>query len=313
MRLKQELTQRQYPRPHQQVLEGRTRPLSKSSSKNSSVQKEPHQDVRADIDNLSATELNHKYKLTYDSWRNMKQRRKTGAIIHDQFQDFRCFLRHMGPRPTEKYTLDRVDNDNPMYGPGLCQWRDKAGQANNRKNTRYLTHDGKCLPLTVWARLTNQNTDTLRKRQQNGWSDSEVVTGKRTQSASNEYTDEVPMPWKGEGDFMVACEIWWRDEGHKRYPNRYEALIYICKHLYDVSLRKIKSYENGDEPELPPDETDLLFESPGKWATRRRYVEREYQKWQAACAVERERIAQEKWEQRRREIGDFIKRSKRKS
>ncbi len=50
-----------------------------------------------DIKNLSKTALRKKYPLTYNRWRNMKQRKKKGAIIHQDFDDFGDFLRIMGP------------------------------------------------------------------------------------------------------------------------------------------------------------------------------------------------------------------------
>ncbi len=132
-----------------------------------------------DAATLSATALKEKYPRTYNSWRNMKDRRKKGAIVAPEFEDFRSFLCRVGPRPSKDHTLDRVNNDNPTYGPGLVRWADKRRQANNRSTTIYLTHEGQRRPLTEWADITDQNPGTLRSRRHKGWSDAEVITGKK--------------------------------------------------------------------------------------------------------------------------------------
>lgn len=156
------------------------------------AQKADPEHVR-DARTLTATALRAKYLSTYDSWKNMKSRRKAqGAIIAPEFETFSSFLIIQGPRPTTSYTLDRLDNNNPTYGRGLCQWRDKVAQANNRRSTIYLNHDGKCLALSEWARRTGQQADTMRKRKLAGWSDSEIVTGRRDAPAL-----PAAFPWPG--------------------------------------------------------------------------------------------------------------------
>ena len=123
-----------------------------------------------DAENLPATALNNKYPLTYSSWRNMKQRvHNDGAVIEPEFQDFRDFLKFMGPRPEKKFTLDRLNNDDPRYGPDKCFWRDKQAQNNNKSTTIFLTApDGTKLPLTSWAKITVQKPNTMRKHKTAG-------------------------------------------------------------------------------------------------------------------------------------------------
>lgn len=152
-----------------------------------------------DVQKLTRTELRERYPLTYSSWKNMKSRRKDGAIVAPEFDDFGDFLTHVGPRPTRGYTLDRLDNDNPEYGPKLCAWRDKSDQANNRSTTIFLEKDGERLPLVKWAERTGQNASTMRKRVQAGWSDEEIINGERTglPFGSNPY---AYWPWPGDTD-----------------------------------------------------------------------------------------------------------------
>lgn len=150
---------------------------------------EPTPQHEVDARTLKPMQLRERYKSTYDTWRNMKQRRgSAGAVINPAFERFPDFLVAVGPRP-EGYTLDRINHTNPEYGPGLVRWMDDKGQANNRSTTILLTIAGETKPLSIWAEETGQKADTLRARLAKGWSHDEVVYGKVSPQKS------YPDPW----------------------------------------------------------------------------------------------------------------------
>lgn len=150
-----------------------------------SIQLENADEYLNDIQTMTATQLGKKYKLTYDTWKNMKQRcKKLGYILDIKFNKFADFLKHMGPRTNKNFTLDRIDSGNPNYSPENCRWADKHTQNRNKSNNVLLTMNGETHPVSVWASKTQQKADTLYKRIAKDWTDEEVITGVKHESPS---------------------------------------------------------------------------------------------------------------------------------
>lgn len=65
---------------------------------------------------------------------------------------FDAFIAHIGPKPTAKHTLDRVDNTRG-YEPGNVRWVTMTEQANNRRSSKLVTFEGETHTAAEWGRL----------------------------------------------------------------------------------------------------------------------------------------------------------------
>jgi hypothetical protein len=74
-----------------------------------------------------------------------------GVKVCERWNNFENFLADMGPRPSPKHQIERIDNDGD-YEPGNCRWATRIEQANNRRNNHFITMGGRTLSIADWAR-----------------------------------------------------------------------------------------------------------------------------------------------------------------
>lgn len=87
-----------------------------------------------------------------------------GITVCDRWlRDFAAFEADMGPRPSPKHTVDRVDVNGP-YSPENCRWATWKVQQRNRRNN--ILVDGRT--LTEWAEELGVGYWTLRARHLRG-------------------------------------------------------------------------------------------------------------------------------------------------
>lgn len=88
-----------------------------------------------------------KKSLLYRVWSSMLERCRNpnnrsyadyggrGITVCERWHKFENFLADMGERPSDKHSIDRVDNDGD-YAPSNCKWSTKMEQRHNRRDTK---------------------------------------------------------------------------------------------------------------------------------------------------------------------------------
>lgn len=83
----------------------------------------------------------------YSTWLNMKARCAPNHPNHEHYYDrginvcdewlsnFPAFYKHIGPKPTPKHSLDRINNDKG-YEIGNIRWATQYQQVHNRRNSK---------------------------------------------------------------------------------------------------------------------------------------------------------------------------------
>ncbi len=96
-----------------------------------------------------------------------------GIGVCERWLSIEAFIEDMGERPLGT-SLDRIDNDR-AYEPSNCRWATPKVQANNRRNNRHLTSNGKTMTLSQWSDLIGLSKQAIRGRIALGWNISDAL------------------------------------------------------------------------------------------------------------------------------------------
>lgn len=169
--------------------------------------------LQHDLDTLSKMALRAKYPGEANTHRNMLLRVKTcGAVVHPDLRSFSDFLRWVGPKPTKKATLDRINNDDPEYAPGKVRWADKATQNSNKGDSLIFTclTTGRSFTASQLAAKQGVSPTAIRKRRKQGWTDAEIIVGKRSSGLAAKATKILQHP-KAASRSGSAAEMLFRE------------------------------------------------------------------------------------------------------
>ncbi len=98
-----------------------------------------------------------------------------GIMVCNEWNDsFSAFIADMGRRPTDKHSIDRVDN-NGHYCAYNCRWATAKQQVDNRRNNINYTMNGQTKCLKDWCRHYKIPYSTVRQRLSKGKSIEEAL------------------------------------------------------------------------------------------------------------------------------------------
>jgi hypothetical protein len=156
-------------------------------------------------DNASAANVTHgatvgrDIPFEYRVWKSMKTRCSNpnainwrhyggrGIAICDRWStSFADFLADMGPSPSPRHSIERVDNARG-YEPGNCVWATRKVQTRNTRRNRLLTIGGKTRTISEWAEVSGTSYSNIHQRLGLGWSEKDAVFRPKRQQRSRHH------------------------------------------------------------------------------------------------------------------------------
>jgi hypothetical protein len=133
--------------------------------------------------NISAGKIRHGHAFAgdrrtteYTTWASIKARCRNqnnkefknyggrGVLMCERWaSSFEAFFADMGPKPTPKHSIDRIDH-NGHYEPGNVRWATPSEQARNRRANRLITVDGETKTLAEWSEISGNYYSVITSR-----------------------------------------------------------------------------------------------------------------------------------------------------
>jgi hypothetical protein len=125
-------------------------------------------------------DLNFKHGMSgfcreYNIWVTMRQRCLNpnnddykdyggrGITICERWNDYQNFINDMGKSPTNKHSIDRIDNEG-NYEPSNCKWSTNKYQCNHTRKNVILNYNGISKTLAQWSEDLKIGYSTLHAR-----------------------------------------------------------------------------------------------------------------------------------------------------
>lgn len=99
-----------------------------------------------------------------------------GIVVCERWiNSFENFYADMGPRPSPKHSIDRIDNDGP-YSPENCRWATRDEQACNKRSNVLIVVDGVEMTMANASAVTGVPAKTIQQRIVRGWDRTRAAT-----------------------------------------------------------------------------------------------------------------------------------------
>lgn len=108
--------------------------------------------------------------------KNFKSYGGRGITVCKRWRDnFEAFYEDMGPRPTPKHSIERMDN-NGNYEPKNCKWATDEEQHLNTRRTVFVEVEGKMVHLQKYVKGLGLNPNRVYNRLKLGWTLEDAIT-----------------------------------------------------------------------------------------------------------------------------------------
>lgn len=108
-------------------------------------------------------------RMLYPSEETFKNYGGRGITMDSRWREFENFLEDMGERPSNKHSIDRIDN-NLGYSKGNCRWATVREQNRNKRSNVNFEINGKMMCMAECSEKFGINLTTLHYRISAGWS-----------------------------------------------------------------------------------------------------------------------------------------------
>lgn len=108
-----------------------------------------------------------------------------GITVCDAWRDFSVFYADMGPRPSNRHSIERINND-AGYDKENCRWATVKEQARNRRTIVPVTAFGRTAPISEWSEEFGVKHSAIRQRLRRGWPPELAVTRQSIRAGAGE-------------------------------------------------------------------------------------------------------------------------------